>query len=148
MPSVEQRDQRLLIHRWGLVRLRARAKNELQHLAMNKGAQKKARLWSKAGQKLLRELPLADAHQTGPRVPAPRGGSESEAGWLFGARTMPGILRIRWRAALGESIVRQSFHLPRRRVYSTMYRTNLGSAASEIVICGQHVSSMRTWRGT
>jgi transposase len=58
-PSIEQRDQRqLLIHRWGLVRLRARAKNELQHLAMNKGVQKKARLWSEAGQKLLRELPL------------------------------------------------------------------------------------------
>jgi transposase len=58
-PSIEQRDQRqLLIHRWGLVRLRARAKNELQHLAMNKGVQKKARLWSAAGQKLLRELPL------------------------------------------------------------------------------------------
>jgi transposase len=58
-PSREQRDQRqLLIHRWGLVRLRARAKNELQHLAMNQGVQKKARLWSEAGQKLLRELPL------------------------------------------------------------------------------------------
>lgn len=58
-PSIEQRDQRqLLIHRWGLVRLRARAKNELQHLALNQGVQKKARLWSKAGQKLLRELPL------------------------------------------------------------------------------------------
>src|SRR5258708_28294315 len=58
-PSIAQRDQRqLLIHRWGLVRLRARAKNELQHLAMNKGVQKKARLWSKTGQKLLRELPL------------------------------------------------------------------------------------------
>src|SRR5216684_5767354 len=58
-PSIAQRDQRqLLIHRWGLVRLRARTKNELQHLAMNKGVQKKARLWSKTGQKLLRELPL------------------------------------------------------------------------------------------
>jgi transposase len=58
-PSIEQRDQRqLLIHRWGLVRLRARAKNELQHLAMNKGVQKKARLWSEAGKKLLREIPL------------------------------------------------------------------------------------------
>jgi len=58
-PSIEQRDQRqLLIHRWGLVRLRVRAKNELQHLALNQGVQKKSRLWSKAGQKLLRELPL------------------------------------------------------------------------------------------
>jgi transposase len=33
-------------------------KNELQHLSMNKGMQKKRSLWSQAGQKLLRELPL------------------------------------------------------------------------------------------
>jgi transposase len=58
-PSSEQRDLRqLLIHRHKLVRLRAQAKNELQHLAMNQGVQKQRRLWSKAGQKLLLELPL------------------------------------------------------------------------------------------
>jgi transposase len=58
-PSSEQRDMRqLLIHRYKLVRLRAQAKNELQRLAMNQGVQKKRRLWSKAGQELLRELPL------------------------------------------------------------------------------------------
>ena len=58
-PSSEQRDLRqLLIHRYKLVRLRAQAKNGLQHLAMNQGVQKKKRLWSEAGQKLLRELPL------------------------------------------------------------------------------------------
>ena len=33
-------------------------KNELQHLALNQGVQKKRRLWSAAGQKLLREIPL------------------------------------------------------------------------------------------
>ena len=33
-------------------------KNELQHLSLNKGMQRKAKLWSQAGQKLLRELPL------------------------------------------------------------------------------------------
>jgi len=59
-PSSEQRDLRqLLIHRYKLVRLRAQAKNGLQHLALNQGLQKKRRLWSAAGQKLLRELPLA-----------------------------------------------------------------------------------------
>jgi transposase len=59
-PSSEQRDLRqLLIHRNHLVRLRAQAKNGLQHLALNQGVQKKRRLWSEAGQKLLRELPLA-----------------------------------------------------------------------------------------
>src|SRR5262249_18668531 len=55
-----ERDQRqLLIHRYKLVTLRARVKNELQHLALNQGLQKGCRLWSKAGQKLLLDLPLA-----------------------------------------------------------------------------------------
>jgi transposase len=58
-PSREQKDQRqLLIHRYKLVRLRAQVKNELQHLAMNQGVQKKRRLWSEAGQQVLRALPL------------------------------------------------------------------------------------------
>jgi len=58
-PSSEQRDQRqLLIHRHKLVRLRAQVKNELQHLALNQGVQKKRRLWSAAGEKALVELPL------------------------------------------------------------------------------------------
>ena len=59
MPSSQVRDMRqLMIHRHKLVGLRTRVKNELQHLAMNQGVQKKGRLWSEAGQKLLRELPL------------------------------------------------------------------------------------------
>ena len=33
-------------------------KNELQHLAMNQGVTKKQKLWSKAGERVLRELPL------------------------------------------------------------------------------------------
>jgi transposase len=58
-PSSLQRDLRqLLIHRHKLVRMRAQVKNELQHLAMNRGLQRKRRLWSAAGQKLLLELPL------------------------------------------------------------------------------------------
>jgi transposase len=58
-PSRQERDQRqLLIHRYKLVTLRARVKNELQHLALNQGLQKGRSLWSKDGQKLLRELPL------------------------------------------------------------------------------------------
>jgi transposase len=58
--SSEQKDLRqLLIHRYKLVRVRAQVKNGLQHLAMNQGVLKKNRLWSKAGQKVLRELPLA-----------------------------------------------------------------------------------------
>jgi len=59
MPSAEVRDLRqLLLHRAKLVMIRARVKNELQHLAMNKGMQRGCRLWSEAGQKLLRDLPL------------------------------------------------------------------------------------------
>jgi transposase len=59
MPEREQRDLRqLLIHRHKLVEIRARVKNGLQHLALNRGMQKKARLWSATGQQALRELPL------------------------------------------------------------------------------------------
>jgi transposase len=59
-PSKQERDLRqLLIHRYKLVTLRVRVKNELQHLAMNQGVQKGRRLWSRAGQKQLLELPLA-----------------------------------------------------------------------------------------
>lgn len=59
IPTRQQRDQRqLLIHRYKLVTLRARVKNELQHLALNQGLQKRSALWSRAGQKLLQELPL------------------------------------------------------------------------------------------
>jgi transposase len=60
VPSREQKDLRqLLIHRYKLVRIRAQVKNGLQHLAMNQGVQKKRKLWSQAGEKVLRELPLA-----------------------------------------------------------------------------------------
>jgi transposase len=60
VPDREQRDLRqLLIHRHKLVEIRARVKNGLQHLALNQGMQKKARLWSAAGQQALRELALA-----------------------------------------------------------------------------------------
>ena len=35
-----------------------RVKNGLQHLRLNRGVQRKQKLWSEAGQKVLRELPL------------------------------------------------------------------------------------------
>jgi transposase len=58
-PSSEQRDTRqLLLHRHKLVRLRAQVKNELQHVALNRGLQKKRQLWSAAGQQALRALEL------------------------------------------------------------------------------------------
>lgn len=58
-PSRQERDQRqLLIHRYKLVTLRVRVKNELQHLALNQGMQKGRSLWSKDGQKQLLDLPL------------------------------------------------------------------------------------------
>ena len=58
-PDREQRDLRqLVLHRHKLVEIRTRVKNELQHLSMNKGMQKKRKLWSQAGMQLLRELPL------------------------------------------------------------------------------------------
>jgi transposase len=58
-PDREQRDLRqLVLHRHKLVEIRSRVKNELQHLSMNQGVQRKHKLWSEAGQKVLRELPL------------------------------------------------------------------------------------------
>lgn len=59
VPSLEQRDLRqLLVHRDKLVRLRAQVKNQLQHIALNQGQQKKRQLWSKSGRALLEQLPL------------------------------------------------------------------------------------------
>ena len=59
MPSAEERDLRqLLVHRHKLVSIRTRVKGGLQHLALNRGLQKRSKLWTEAGQKALRELPL------------------------------------------------------------------------------------------
>jgi transposase len=58
-PSAAERNLRqLLIHRHKLVGIRARVKNGLQHLMLNRGVQMKQKLWSEAGQKVLRALPL------------------------------------------------------------------------------------------
>jgi transposase len=57
--SRQDRDLRqLLIHRDRLVGIRIRVKNGLHHLMLNQGVQLKQKLWTEAGQKLLRELPL------------------------------------------------------------------------------------------
>jgi len=50
--------RQLVLHRHKLVLIRARVKNELQHLSLNKGMQRKRRLWSQAGLELLQALPL------------------------------------------------------------------------------------------
>jgi transposase len=58
-PSAAERDLRqLLTHRHKLVGIGARVKNGLQHLMLNRGVQMKRKLWSEAGQKALRALPL------------------------------------------------------------------------------------------
>ena len=58
-PDAVVRDLRqLLIHRHKLVEIRARVKNGLQHLAMNRGMQKKSKLWTEAGQKAFGALAL------------------------------------------------------------------------------------------
>ena len=58
-PNREQRDLRqLVLHRHKLVEMRTRVKNELQHLSLNKGMQRKRRLWSADGMQRLRALPL------------------------------------------------------------------------------------------
>jgi transposase len=58
-PNQDQRDQRqLLLHRHRLVQMRTRIKNELQHLALNQGVQKKRQLWTVEGRKTLENLAL------------------------------------------------------------------------------------------
>ena len=59
IPGAEMRDHRqLLIHRHKLVQIRTRVKNELQHLMLNQGMQKKQKLWSEEGRAMLAALPL------------------------------------------------------------------------------------------
>lgn len=59
VPTPEQRDLRqLLIHRHKLVEIRTRVKNGLQHLAMNRGYQKRFHLWEIGGRAFLKDLPL------------------------------------------------------------------------------------------
>jgi transposase len=59
IPTVAERDLRqLLIHRRHLVRMRARTKNQLQHIALNQGMQRRYKLWSRAGMEMLRKLEL------------------------------------------------------------------------------------------
>ena len=59
VPSIAERDLRqLLKHRHTLVQMRTRVKNQLQHIALNQGWQKKRRLWTESGQQWLRKLEL------------------------------------------------------------------------------------------
>jgi len=57
--SAAERDLRqLLQHRHKLVEMRTGVKNQLQHVALNQGLQKKRQLWTGQGQQWLRELTL------------------------------------------------------------------------------------------
>ena len=59
VPSMEELDLRqLLKHRHTLVQMRTRVKNQLQHIAMNEGFQKKRKLWTEEGMEFLRHLEL------------------------------------------------------------------------------------------
>jgi transposase len=59
VPTMEELDLRqLLKHRHTLVQMRTRVKNQLQHIAMNEGFQKKRKLWTKEGLAFLRKMEL------------------------------------------------------------------------------------------
>jgi transposase len=61
VPSAEQRDLRqLVLHRHKLVQMRTRVKNQLQHVALNEGLQKKRQLWTGQGREWLEQLPLPE----------------------------------------------------------------------------------------
>jgi len=60
VPSTEQRDLRTLLrHRHQWVRMRSRVQHTLQSIALNQGLRLGRLLWSQAGQRALRALPLA-----------------------------------------------------------------------------------------
>jgi transposase len=60
VPPPQVRDTRqLLLHRHKLVGMRRSVKNQLQHLALNQGLQRKHRLWSEVGRQELASLPLS-----------------------------------------------------------------------------------------
>ncbi len=59
LPNAAMRDRRqLLLHRHKLVQIRTRVKNELQHLMLNQGMQRRQKLWSAEGRAALASLPL------------------------------------------------------------------------------------------
>lgn len=59
VPSASACDLRqLVLHRHKLVEMRTRIKNQLQHIALNEGLQKKRQLWSQRGRQWLEELAL------------------------------------------------------------------------------------------
>jgi len=59
VPSAGERDLReLVVHRHKLVQMRTRIKNQLQHLALNEGLQKKRQLWTEHGRQWLEQLSL------------------------------------------------------------------------------------------
>lgn len=59
VPSAAERDLReLVLHRHKLVQMRTRVKNQLQHVALNEGLQKKRQLWSERGRQWLEQLSL------------------------------------------------------------------------------------------
>jgi transposase len=58
-PSWEQRNVRqLLLHRHRLIEIRTRVKNGLQHLMLNSGVQRKRKLWTETGERMLQQYPL------------------------------------------------------------------------------------------
>ena len=59
VPSAAERDLRqLVLHRHKLVEMRTRIKNQLQHVALNEGLQKKRQLWTERGRQWLEALSL------------------------------------------------------------------------------------------
>ncbi len=59
VPSAGERDLReLVLHRHKLVEMRTRIKNQLQHVALNEGLQKKRQLWTERGRRWLEDLAL------------------------------------------------------------------------------------------
>ena len=85
VPSSEQRDLRqLLIHRHKLVQIRSRVKNGLQHLAMNRGVQKKAQAVECGGTEGVARVAAARLGSTAASGPAATAGGRGPADCALG----------------------------------------------------------------
>lgn len=61
IPTAEERDLRQLVsHRYRLVQMRTRVKNQLRAMALNEGVARKPGLWSRQGRKQFESLPLPE----------------------------------------------------------------------------------------
>lgn len=104
VPTAEERDLRQLVaHRYRLVQLRTRVKNQLRAIALNEGVGRKPGLWSRQGRQHFESLPL-------PEWTARRRRDNLELLDQLKLRTEPLDLAVRQQASQRPEVVRLMTH--------------------------------------